>query len=886
MKQILPHQLKFLRYSCAAFGLIITTSVASLGQNQTFADSTRFAADTVQVIYKPYELSAADFNKGLVSSVEPAIIGRFAGLRVVPGGGAPGTGAEMVLRSGTSLFGNNSPLVVIDGVLLDVFSHSLHASNLSWLNPDDIAAVSLLKDASATALYGGAAANGVLVITTKSGNAGDKIRLQYNATGAVSSLRKRADIFSADEFRSLIRERYPNQQHLLGEHNTDWQDEIYRTGFGLANNLNVSGAMGPVPYRVSVGQLKQDGILKTSGYKRNTLAVNLQPSLFQKHLTFNLSLHNTRQELRLADERAIPAAMAFDPTQPVYADNKFGGYFTHTRTNGSAIGSEINPVSLLEQKQNRDEIKTLSGQAHVHYRLHFLPAFTANYRYAYFKSDSDYSSSWPLDMASRPSSHIDLITHALESETRHSEVFITLDQLLPAWSSKLNLKVGALKTYKENLSQYEESQRSSILYTRAQNRQLISENLSYYGSLGYTLLDRYHVNASFRKLSNTNFNEDIARHHAMAISMGWDIGKEAFLANSDFISLLNFRADVGSFSRLDEPERFRSIGWSPVQGSPTPGGPNWYVFPGPSNEIKLEKTLQKSLGVEFALLQSKVLGNVNYFQNESSDLLIPFRLPYGSGNGLRHLSVGDLTASGLETALHYTIYQKGVAFLKLGAHATFIRNEVGSIGDATKKYTYSDNDYGLALLAGKPAQVFDLYQHLYDNDGKPIQGGYDKSEYGYALKYAMGTNQPNIYYGISSNGGYGKWEMSLFVRGSAGRQVYNQADAKRSWLYANDKYPALSNATRSYLENGFISSHLESSHFLEDASFLRLEYLQFGYNVGKLLGSKVDMKVNATVQNAFVITRYSGQDPEVANGIDRGNYPQPRIFSLGLNLSI
>ncbi|PVY38716.1 SusC/RagA family TonB-linked outer membrane protein [Pontibacter virosus] len=886
MKQILPQPIKFLRYSCVAFGLYITTSAASLGQNQPFADSTRFAADTVQFTYKPYELSAADFNKGLVTSVEPAIIGRFDGLRVVSGGGAPGTGAEMVLRSGTSLFGNNSPLVIIDGVLLDFFSHSLHASNLSWLNPNDIAAVSLLKDASATALYGGAAANGVLVITTKSGNAGDKIRLQYNATGAVSSLRKRADIFSADEFRILIRERYPNQQHLLGEHNTDWQDEIYRTGFGLANNLNVSGAMGPVPYRVSVGQLKQDGILKTSGYKRNTLAVNLQPSLFQKHLTFNLSMHNTRQELQLADERAIPAVMAFDPTQPVHADNKYGGYFAHTRPDGSLLSSQINPVSLLEQMENSDEIKTLSGQAHVQYRLHFLPAFTANYRYAYFKSDSDYSSSWPLDMASRPSSHIDLIKHALESETKHSEVFITLDQLLPAWSSKLNLKVGALKTYQENLSQYEESQRSSILYTRAQNRQLISENLSYYGSFGYTLFDRYTLSASFRNLSDSRYKEDVFRHQSKAVSIGWDIVKERFLANSEFIALLNLRANLGSFSRLDEPGRFRSIGWSPVQGSPTPGGSNWYVFPGPSNEIKLEKTLQKSLGVEFALFQNKILGSINYFQNKSSDLLIPFRLPYGSGNGLRHLSVGDLTASGLETALHYTIYQKGIAFLKLGAHATFIRNEVGSIGDATKKYTYSDSDYGLALVEGKPAQVFDLYQHLYDGDGKPIQGGYDKSEYGYALKYAMGTNQPKVYYGISSNGGYRKWEMSLLVRGSARQQVYNQADAKRSWLYANDKYPSLSNATRSYLENGFISSHLESSHFLEDASFLRLEYVQFGYNVGKLLGNKVNLKVNATVQNAFILTKYSGQDPEVSNGIDRGQYPQPRTFSLGLNLSI
>jgi iron complex outermembrane receptor protein len=834
-----------------------------------------------EITEKAVHLQPQVLNKGLITSTEQLLAGQVAGLRVVPAGGAPGAGVELVLRSGTSLFGNNSPLLVIDGVLLDLFSHSLHTSNLSFLNPDDIASVLLLKDASATALYGGAAANGVLLITTKSGKASDKIRLQYNTTGAASSLRKKADIFTAEEFRSLIRERYPNQQGLLGKEETDWQDEIYQTGFSINHNLSMSGAMGTVPYRVSVGQLKQNGILKTSGYRRKTLAVNLQPSLFQKHLTFNLSLHNTRQELSLADERAIPAALAFDPTQPVYAANKYGGYFTHMRPDGYVISYQINPVSLLEQKENREKLKVLSGQAHVQYKLHFLPSLTANYRYAYFKSESDYSSAWPLDMASRPPSHIDFITQALESEIAHSEAFLSLYQVLPSWSSKLDLTIGALKTKRDNLKESTESKRGEILYSRGSYFQSGQENFSYYGSFGYTLLDRYTLRASFRNLSDLNYKEDVFRQKAMAVGVGWDVKKESFLANLNFISHLKLSVDVGRFSRLDEPNRFRTVLWASAYGNPLD-----YEFASPQRGVETEKALEKSLGLEFGLLQNRLSGNLSFFRNESSDLLIPVRISAGASTGLRYMSIGTLSVSGLESSLQYNVIQKERAYLKVGVHATFLKNRVTSIGDFMQIITFSDNDYGLALVEGKPAQVFDLYKHLYDGNGKPIQGGYDKSKYGYATKKPMGSNQPNAYLGLSSNGGYGKWEMSFLVRGAAGHEVYHQADAQRSWLYPNDKFDYLSNASRSYLENGFISSHSESSHFLENASFLRMEYLQLGYDFGKMMGSRANLKLNATVQNTFVLTRYSGQDPEVANGIDRGQYPQPRTFSLGLKFGI
>ncbi|WP_180336295.1 SusC/RagA family TonB-linked outer membrane protein [Pontibacter ramchanderi] len=820
-------------------------------------------------------------NKGLVYNTEQLLIGQFAGLRLVPSGGSPGTGAEMVMRSGTSLLGNNSPLVVIDGVLLDPFSHSLHASNLSWLNAEDIATVSLLKDAAATALYGGAAANGVLIITTKSGRTSDKMRLLYNATGSVSSLRKKADIFSAADFRELIRERYTDQQHLLGDYDTDWQDEIYRTGFSMMHNLNLSGALGTVPYRIAAGQVNQNGILKATRYKRNSLAINLQPSLLQKHLTFNLSLHSSGQALRLADERAIPAAMAFDPTQPVYADNNFGGYFTHTRPDGSAIGSQINPVSLLEQKENREEIQTLYGQAHMQYRLHFLPVLTTNYRYAHVKSAGDYRSEVYPEMAYRQNSPIDLITHRLKSDVTYYETFVTLDQAIPAISSMLDLKVGLLKTKRENESKSTEENKNELIYSRGKRITTKQENLSYYGSLGYTLHSRYTLKGSFRNLSDVNYDEDILRQRSIALGIDWDIKKESFLASTDVISLLKFRLDVGWFSKVDEPNRFRTALWTPVQGNPID-----YGFAGPQSLVDTERTRQKSIGLDFGLMDNRLSGNLGYFQTKSSDLFIPFRYSVGSGYGSSYLAVGGLSVSVLETALHYHVVQKGSANLKLGLHTTVARNEVTSIGDFVHKYTFSDNDYGLALVKGEPAQVFDLYRHLYDSNGKPIQGGYDRSKYGYAIKYPMGSSQPKLYYGISSEGAYGRWDMSLLLRGAAGNQVHNRANAQRSWLYANDQMEYLSNANRSYLATGLISAHTESSHFLEKASFLRMEYLQLGYNAGRVLGNKMEMRVNATAQNAFVLARYSGQDPEVANGIDRGHYPQPRTFSLGLNLTL
>lgn len=881
MKQILPHPFSILRYSCLTFGLLITVSSSGFGQSLQLPDSTTAPTDTLQVTIKPYELNAADFNKGFVYNVEQALIGRFAGLRVTPAGGSPGMGAEMVQRAGTSLFGNNSPLIVVDGILLDFFYQSNHASNLSWLNADDIASVSLLRDAASTALYGGAVANGVLVITTKSGKSGDKMRVHYNASGAASSLRKKANIFSSEEFRDLIQERFPNQQHLLGQSETDWQDEIYRTGLSMAHNLNLSGAVGAIPYRIAVGQVKHNGIVETTGYKRNSVALNLQPSLFQKHLTFKLTLQNTGQEIQLADEKVIPAAMGFDPTQPVYTDNEFGGYFAHISPDGYLKNSQYNPVSMLRQMENKDEVKTLSGQAHIQYRLHFLPSLTVNYRFASFKSESYYSSAWQPNMAYKAYTEIDLNTHALESKTQHNEAFLTLDQPIPAWNSRLKIQVGTLRTNQDNLTESTQGKRGTDMYTRIQKRQFVSENLSYYGSLGYTLLDRYHVNASFRKLSDTRFSYDIARQRAMAVGIGWDVGKEKFLANSDLISLLSLRADVGSFSRLDEAILFREL----YLGS-FPNGSGGYAIPGSSHDVKLEKTLQQSLGIEFGLYQNRLQGTITYFNNNSTDLLIPFRHAYGSGDRLSLLSIGTLTVSGLETALHYTVYRKGSTYLKLGTHTTLIKNQVNSIGDITKKFSYTDDDFGLALVDGKPAQAFDLYKHLYDGNGKPISGGYDKSEYGYALKYAMGSNQPKTLYGLSANGGYGNWEMSFLVRGAAGHEVFNRADAQRSWLNVHTTDRIFANANRSYLETGLNYAHTESDHFLEKASFLRLEYLQLEYNVGKMLGTRMDFRINATAQNAFVLTRYSGQDPEFANGIDNGQYPQPRTFSLGLNLSI
>lgn len=868
MKQILPHNLKFLKFSCAALGLLITNPVFSQGEQ--LADSTSAAADTLQATYKPYELNASDFNKGLITSVEQAINGRLAGLRITPKSGAPGAPYTMETGHGNSLVGQNSPLIVIDGVLISYADVSANTGVLSFLNPEDVASISYLRDASAMALYGGKAVNGVLVIQTKAGKPKSKTQVRFNTTGAVSSLRRKADVYSGDEVRNLLQTKYPGQAHLAGSHNTDWQDAIYQHGYSLDNSLSLQGAIGSLPYRVSAGYLTQQGILKTSERQRKSMSLHLNPSLLQDHLTLDLSLLHSDQQLQVANEGAISQALGFDPTQPVHVENQHGGYFVYYNQNGTVNYDAPNPLSMLERRDARDQMATWFGQAHLRYKLHFLPSVKLNYRHAYHSSDSDFRIS--DNQATFVYNNQLLHTQENKMDRTYQEAFVDFDQQLNSINGLLHLTGGILKTDLMTRSEHIIRDGATNQAFQGKGSKLTETDLEYYGNLHVTMRDKYTAGLSGRRQlsSPTRISRDPYSAQSAGLRLGWNVAKESFLSQSTWLSHLNIGTSLGYFERLDNPNQYLILNSN--QYAYAPGG-------------DAEKTITKRVGLTYGLWSNRLQGTLSFYHNRSTDLLLAFSLPNAQGGATIGRTAGELKTSGLEASFLIKVIRNGDFYLDLGLNATQMNSKVVSFDEAPTQFHYIEphNNYLVSEL-GRSVQSFYLFKQLYGPDGRPIQD-YERID-GRVVKMVIDSPKPSLIGGLQASTGYGKWHAALYMRGNFGQKVYNYAEERRSWFYVGQNSSRLQNASRTYADTGFRQIQYQSDYFLEKGSFLRMDYLQVSYDAGSIAGNRANLKLHATAQNAFILTKYSGMDPEVRSGMDRGLTPQPRTFSLGLQLVI
>jgi TonB-dependent starch-binding outer membrane protein SusC len=871
LKQTLLTQLGLVQYGCIAFTLFISSP--ALGQSQQPADSisTRVipVPDSLQPQYTAQALQHEQFNQGLITSLEQAITGQFAGLRIIAHSGRPGAPYTMAAGHGNSYVGNNSPLLVVDGIILDYADISPNTGFLSFLNPEDVASVEFLRDAAATAVYGGRAVNGVLVINTKSGRSDTKTRVQFNSTGAVSSLRRKADVLTGDEIRNVLQTKYPKYSHLAGTHNTDWQDVIYQNGYGLDNNLSLSGAIKSMPYRISAGHLSQQGILKTSGRDRSSFALNLNPSLFNEHLTLNASLLHSRQELRVANEQANFWALEFDPTQPVYAPNEFGGYYLHTRYDGEPYFYYPNPLGMLEQRVARDHIYSWVGQAHLRYKLHFLPSVSLNYRRALRHSDSDYRIITD-PIAAYYSPNVKLETQKNKSKIDYDEAFLDYTQALPGLQGLLSFTGGFLKskwsTFSENVRYHQLEGPGNTSGERLRYRK---EDLAYYGNLQFAWRDKFSTLLSMRRDWSTSPIRTLEQFDAQSIGVNfsWDIKKEAFLSQVSWLSQLKATVSGGLFERLENPNQYLLLHNNQYS--------TWH-------DVVAEKTLAKRLDLSYGLWNNKLLGSLVYYHNQSSDLLLSFLLPPAMGYP-RYVgrTAGALRTTGLETTFMYKAIDKGDVYLNLGLNASWMNSEVLSFKDNLKQFFYHENHNRYIISeVGRPIHSFDMFTQMYDPDGKP------KPMNHLAARNVVGNALPQVISGLQTNAGYGKWHASMLLRGSFGNDVYNFVDMSGSWFNPGQTSTYLRNASSIYEKTGFNYHYSQSDYFLESASFVRLEYLQLQYDFGRIAGNKANLRLHATAQNAFVLTKYSGRDPETRSGLDIHQTPRPRTISVGLNLGI
>jgi TonB-dependent starch-binding outer membrane protein SusC len=824
------------------------------------------AYGTKDVAQLTEHVPAKSLNKGLISTPEQLIAGLFTGLQVVQGNGRPGKGNQLIIRNGTSVFGNNAPLIVVDGVPLESTHVFDYTGLLSFLAPEDIASITLLKDAASNVIYGSRATNGVLFISTKSGAGNAKPTVTYTTTAALSVLRKKADILDIEQFRDLVKKEYPKKTALLGNDNTDWQDVIYRKAFSHDHNLGVSGtAFNFMPYRVSGGYLTQNGILETSQQKRTSIAVTLNPVFLEEHLNLNLHVRKADQRMRVANERAIGAALSFDPTQPVYQQNNYGNYFAYMHEDGTADQyAPSNPLSLLELHRGIDETNSFLGQAHLQYKLHFFPQLSLNVRYSLRDQENAYSEYEPKEMVAVSSTKGKLQKNSAAIKWEQKEAFLSLDQPLNSLQSKLAFTVGA------QARKYEYETRTRVVYDpdgdkvngSFYNYNSRTEFSSLFTEAGISIKDRYFLNGALTQEKYPTVMSDTEGLITWGMGSAWDIANESFMAGIPTISMLRLHANYSYFVKPDH-------------------GANQF----PKDDPTYENTTKWNTGLSWGINKNRLSGDVNYFQTKTSDLFNYVYQTSSNGYIRRYVNGGEISSKGLEATMNYSLISNDDLKWSIGTNLSHTLTKVNSLFQNVKNLKYGpDGPVTLTMFVGNPVGSFYVSGQVYDEAGKPVEGEYKGADS--SGRIAMGQKDPKWVLGLYSDLSYKKFTASFLLRAATGQQVYNMADALRSSIAMVWGPNYLENITRSYYNSGFEYPQQTSSYFLEDASFIKLEYLQVGYRVGSIWKERANLKLTATAQNAFVLTNYSGQDPEVAGGIDYGQYPQPATFSVGLKVEI
>ncbi|PVY41385.1 SusC/RagA family TonB-linked outer membrane protein [Pontibacter virosus] len=857
-------------------------------------------------------ISSEDFVQGQITTPEQLIQGKVAGVQITPNGGAPGSGSRIRIRGGGSLNASNDPLIVIDGVPLDNSGVSGSANPLNFLNPNDIETFNILKDASATAIYGSRASNGVIIITTKKGTVGQKLGVTFTTQHSLSRISDKVNVLSADEFRRVVNEQgTPSQIALLGNANTDWQDQIYQTAYTTDNNLSLDGSVGKLPYRVSLGYLNQDGVLRTGEFKRGSIGVNLNPRFLDDHLTVNLNYKGAITDSKFADEGAIGAAVAMDPTQPVMSgSDQFGGYFQWLDANGryNPLATR-NPVSMLEQRDDRGEVKRHIGNVQLDYKLHFLPDLRANLNLGFDRSNSNGTTFYPAAFAPEAPNNGRRTQYEQEKRNSLADFYLNYVKDLTGINSRVDATAGYSFQEFENES-------PQFIPTDADGTPLsdLEPGLptndfyrlrSYFGRLNYVFLDRYILTATVRRDGTSRFSDEVRWGTFPALALAWRINEEAFLRNSPAVSELKLRLGVGVTGQQDIGPFFPYLARYTISDNTAQYqfGNQFYNLLRPEGYdagIKWEETTTYNAGLDFGFANNRVNGSLDYFFKDTRDLLALVSIPAGT-NLVNELitNVGNLETRGLEAALNYVAISNDKVNWTIGLNGTYQNREITNLSKI------EDPDFegypvgGIAGGVGNNIQirtvgyapdVFYVYKQVYDEQGNPIEGLYaDLNGDGViseADRYRYKKPEADFFYGINSQLTYGNWDFGMIMRGSIGNYMYNNVFSNTG-AYRGFMFPGyLSNVSPNVLETNFMNYQLFSDYYMENASFLRMENVNFGYNVGRIFNEKANLRLNANIQNLFVITKYNGLDPEIASGIDNNFYPRPRVYTLGLTVNL
>ena len=855
-------------------------------------------------------LSTKDFNKGPVASADQMIQGKVAGLQITNAGGSPGEGATIRIRSGSSLNAQNDPLYVIDGVPVAAGGVSGSRNPLATINQNNIESITVLKDASATAIYGSRASNGVIIITTKKGKKGD-MKVNYNATFQVSEVTKTVDALSSNQFRDLVNTNgKPEQIALMGNADTDWQDEIFRTALGTDHNIAMSGGTDNISYRASVGYANMNGILVRDNMERSTISASLVGDFFDKHLKVQVNSNTSIINSNFSNRGAIGSAVRFDPTQSI--KNPDGTYFQWYTDSGNAINTLAgkNPVSLIEQQNNYGTSYRSIGNIQFDYKLHFLPELKAVANFGY---DEMSGRSWGNTAADylnglKGSGFNNSYLNTSKRNNKLMDLYFNYNKLVESISTQFDVTGGySYQDFRDDNDGYSinfGNNQENTPNVRVPSRVNLQ---SFFARANFTIADKYILTASLRRDGTSRFTEENRWANFPAFAVAWKINDENFLKDVEVGSTLKLRGGWGFTGQQDIGVSYPSI---PLYRGSNPQAqykfekdyyPTFRPQPYNSN-LKWEQTTTLNAGIDFGFFNNRISGTVDAYQRDTKDLLLYTQNPpfFGFSN-FDNYNVGAIRNRGIEISGNVIPVKTENFEWSIGGNITFQNSEITKLAsDSPNSPGYNVGGYegptGNFIQnhqVGYAPSSFYVYEQAYGADGKPLDGVYvDRNNDGVINeqdKYRFHKPAADVFYGFNTSVVYKNWDFAATFRGSWGNYNYNNVDSNNGTLAAVFiRNTDLSNAVGNVLETGFTTNdakRYESDYYIQDASFLRLDNVSVGYTFNQKPDSNTLVKLSLGAQNVFILTDYTGIDPEISGGIDNNLYPRPLTFTLGLNVN-
>ncbi len=853
-------------------------------------------------------VSEKDFNQGVISSPEQLVNGKIAGVQIINGGGSPTAGSTIRIRGGASLNASNEPLIVLDGVPMEVGGSVSGSGNfLSLINPNDIESMTVLKDASSTAIYGSRASNGVIIITTKKGGS-KRLKISFQTVNSVATATKSSDMLSIDEFINVVNTNGSDKQKaLLGNERTNWNEHIFQPAFATDNNLSIGGRMAKwLPFRVSLGAMSQDGILRTDNTRRYSANINLTPTFFDDDLRINISAKASYNQNTFANTSAIWGGSTLNPTIPVRSGlDVFGGYTEAFDANGEPVtGALSNAVGLLEQRSDKSDVIRVIGNADVDWKVRPVKGLRFHGTFGYDYSVGRGKVVVPAEAYQYYTTGGRNYTYGPQ-ENHNRLVTVYANYNREFGKHAIDATVGYDYQYwRYYSSAFEEFNQAGEVQSSSAAGDQRHALLSYYGRINYTYADRYLLTATMRRDGSSRFSKDNRWGSFPSVALAWRISKESFFEPvTSVMNELKLRVSYGVTGQQDGIANYGHIPVYTISQSGAQyqfgGNPIYTYRPEAYNSnLKWETTKSWNYGIDLAFLDNRITASVDYYDRKTEDLLAVVPSPAGVNFDKQMLTnVGNVDSQGVEIALNATPVSTKDWSWTISANATWQRSRItnltlvpGADSPDTGVGPWIDSYQMQVFSTGYAPYAFYVYKQIYDEKtGRPVEGLYADLDGDGAIttddRYHYHSPAPDWMFGLSTSLSYKKWTLSTSLRSSLGNYIFNgMAMNTGAWETMSYNDYQLNNLHRSYLETGFSKRQYLSDHYMENASFIKMDNLSLSYTFEKVFKA-VDINLTAMCQNVFTITKYSGVDPENSGGVDTSVYPRPRTFSLSVGIN-